>query len=85
MRVTTAERGAHHRFRCVRDVPRNASTAALRVNCLEGWETGEGQVQQCSWVTDLGVHPGTVYRLMQGARARWRMENATCNTLKKQG
>jgi len=26
-----------------------------------------------------------VYRIMQGARARWRIENETFNTLKNQG
>src|SRR5918998_1373581 len=30
-------------------------------------------------------HKGTVYRIMQGARARWRIENETFNTLKNQG
>src|SRR5215471_5771160 len=33
----------------------------------------------------LRVNKGTVYRIMQGARARWRIENETFNTLKNQG
>ena len=57
----------------------------LRVNFLECWETLDGKVQHFSWVTDLRVNKGTVYRLMQGARARWRIENETFNTLKNQG
>jgi hypothetical protein len=80
-----AETGAHHRFRFVSNMPLNASHAALRVNCIECWETINGKVQHFSWVTDLRVNKGTVYRLMQGARARWRIENATFNTLKNQG
>jgi Transposase DDE domain len=78
--------GVHHRFRFVSDMPLNASNANLRVNFIECWETtADGNVQHCSWVTDLCVNKGTVYRLMQGARARWRIENETFNTLKNQG
>jgi Transposase DDE domain len=80
-----AETGAHHRFRFVSNMPLNASYAALRVNFIECWETINGKVQHFSWVTDLRVNKGTVYRLMQGARARWRIENETFNTLKNQG
>ena len=89
-RVTYYERqdaatGAHHRFRFVSNLPLNASHAALRVNFIECWETINSKVQHFSWVTDLRVNKGTVYRLMQGARARWRIENETFNTLKNQG
>jgi hypothetical protein len=79
------ETGMHHRFRFVSDLPLNASNAALRVNFLECWETLNDKVQHCSWVTDLRVNKGTVYQLMRGGRARWRIENETFNTLKNQG
>ena len=89
-RVTYYERydrqkGIHHRFRFVCDMPLNESHASLRVNFIECWETVKGKVQHFSWVTDLRVNKGTVYRIMQGARARWRIENETFNTLKNQG
>jgi hypothetical protein len=89
-RVTYYERddeatGLHHRFRFVSDVPLNASNAALRVNFLECWEWDQDTVQHFSWVTDLRVNKGTVYQLMRGGRARWRIENETFNTLKNQG
>jgi len=89
-RVTSYDRhdeatGLRHRFRFVSDVPLNASNSALRVNCLECWEWEGDQVQHCSWVTDLRVNKGTVYQLMRGGRARWRIENETFNTLKNQG
>lgn len=80
-----AETGAHHRFRFASDIPLNESNADLRVNFIECWETLKDTVQHFSWVTDLRVNKGTVYRLMQGARARWRIENETFNTLKNQG
>ena len=80
-----AEKGVHHRFRFVSDMPLNESNADLRVNFLECWETSKGKVQHFSWVTELHLNKGTVHRLMQGARARWRIENETFNTLKNQG
>jgi hypothetical protein len=79
------ERGLRHRFRFVSDVPLNASHANLRVNFLECWEWDQDQVHHCSWITDLRVNKGTVYQLMRGGRARWRIENETFNTLKNQG
>ena len=66
-------------------MPLNESNAERLVNFLECWETLNGNVQHFSWVTDLRVNKGTVYRLMQGGRARWRIENETFNTLKNQG
>ena len=67
------------------DMPLNESKADLRVNFLECWEWSQDKVQHFSWVTDLRVNKGTVYQLMRGGRARWRIENETCNTLKNQG
>jgi hypothetical protein len=79
------ETGLRHRFRFVSDVPLNAAHADLRVNFLECWEWNQDKVQHFSWVTDLRVNKGTVYQLMRGGRARWRIENETFNTLKNQG
>ena len=80
-----AKTGLHHRFRFARDVPLNGANADVRVNFLECWEGDGDQIQQFSWVTDLRVHKGTVYQIMRGGRARWRIENETFNTLKNQG
>jgi hypothetical protein len=89
-RVTWYERhdraaGVVHRFRFVHDVPRNASNPNVRVNFLEYWAIGAEKVQHFSWVTDLRVSKRNVYALMRGGRARWKIENETCNTLQKQG
>jgi Transposase DDE domain len=89
-RVTCYERndsetGLRHRFRFVSDMPLNEAHAALRVNFLECWEEDGDQVQHFSWVTDLRVNKGSVYQIMRGGRARWRIENETFNTLKNQG
>jgi hypothetical protein len=89
-RVTYYERedattGLRQRFRFISDVPLNAAHADLRVNFLECWEWDKDKVQHFSWVTDLRLNKGTVYQLMRGGRARWRIENETFNTLKNQG
>jgi hypothetical protein len=80
-----AEPGLRHRFRFVSDVPLNESHTNLRVTFLECWEWDKDKVQHFSWVTDLRVHKGTVYQIMRGGRARWRIENEPFNTLKNQG
>src|SRR5215216_98018 len=77
--------GLGHRFRFVNDVPLNASNADVRVNFIEYWESSADKVQHFSWVTDLRVSKRTVFHLMRGGRARWKIENETFNTLKNQG
>jgi hypothetical protein len=77
--------GITHRFRCIKDMPLNESHAKVRVNFLEDWEVSQDHVQHCSWVTDFHVHQDNVYTLMRGGRARWKIENETCNTLKNPG
>ncbi len=89
-RITSYERhdrtaGIVHRFRFVNDVPLNASHTDVRVNFLEYWEIDDDKVQHFSWVTDFRVSTRTVYHLMRGGRARWKIENETFNTLKNQG
>jgi hypothetical protein len=80
-----AATGLFHRFRFVSDVPLNEAHTDLRVNFLECWEWNGGNVQHFSWITDLRVNKGTVYQLMRGGRARWRIANETFNPLKNQG
>jgi Transposase DDE domain len=89
-RVTYYERhdraaGIEHQFRFVNDMPLNESRSDVRVNFIEYWEVSEKKVQHFSWVTDLRVTKDNIYKLMQGGRARWKIENETFNTLKNQG
>ena len=82
----TDAQGVHHRFRYLNDVPLNDTHFELEVNFLEYWETRpNGKTQRFSWVTDLPIDDAHVMALMRGARARWRIENETFNTLKNQG
>ena len=45
----------------------------------------DGTQREWTWVTDLAVSGSNVRELARAARARWRIENETFNTLKNQG
>jgi len=77
--------GMVHRCRFVNDMPLNGARADVRGNFIEYWEMGQDKAQHCSWVTDLRGSTRNVYKLMRGGRARWKIDNETCNTLKNQG
>ena len=74
-----------HRFRFIDQVPLNKSNLDLTVTFVEYWEQGPKKTQHFTWITDLPVTTDTVYQIMRGGRARWRIENETFNTLKNQG
>jgi hypothetical protein len=77
--------GLLHRLRLVNDVPLTASNPDVRVNGIASWEMGRDTVRHCRWVTDLRVSRRHGLRLMRGGRARWQIDNETCNTLNNQG
>lgn len=77
--------GIFRHYRWHHQVPLNESNPDMLVNVLEYWEIQDGKVQYFSWITDLPLTPDTVYDIMRGGRARWKIENETFNTLKNQG
>lgn len=78
--------GFRHRFRYLNGVPLNDANFDLEVNVLDYWEHApNGSVTHFAWVTDLPVEDSNLMTLMRGARARWKIENETFNTLKNQG
>ena len=84
--TVTDAAGTRHRFRYLNGVPLNDANFDLEVNFLEYWETKpNGQVTHYSWVTDFQIDKNNLMTLMRGARARWKIENETFNTLKNQG
>src|SRR5260370_23363703 len=73
-------------FRWLNQVPLNEANPGVLVNLLEYWEIRDGEVTvHGSWVTGLGLAQNTVWLIMRGGRARWKIENETFNTLKNQG
>ena len=93
--VDSATQVLHH-FRFCKGVPLNESNPDELVNVLLYWEIPPDQkakakakakvkVQHFSWITDLALNADTVWDIMRGGRARWKIENETFNTLKNQG
>jgi hypothetical protein len=73
-------------YRYANNQPLNDSNPNVRVNILEYTETSpKGKKLQFSWVTDISITPDNVQKIMEGGRARWKIENETFNTLKNQG
>jgi hypothetical protein len=82
----TDEQGVRRRFRYLNGAPLNDANFELEVNFLEVWEhRPDGQVLHFAWVTDIPIQADNLMTLMRGARARWKIENETFNTLKNQG
>ena len=80
------EKGVTHTFRFMNDVSLNDSNPDCMVNFIEYWETkANGKVQHFSWVTDIEINKDNIMTIMRGARARWKIENETFNTLKNLG
>jgi len=78
--------GILHHFRWYISLPLNEANSNELVNVLDYWEVHpDGKLQHFSWITDLRLTPETVYPIMRGGRARWKIENETFNTLKNQG
>jgi hypothetical protein len=79
-----------HQFRFCEGAPLNESNPDELVNVLLYGEIHPDQkakvnVQHFSWITDLALNADTVWDIMRGGRARWKIENETFNTLKNQG
>ena len=82
----TDEKDTQHDFTCYNDVPLNDAHHDYRVSVIKYTETKKnGKQQHFSWATKMPVTSDTVYELMRAARARWKIENETFNTLKNQG
>ena len=82
----TDKKGFHHKFSFINNVPLNYANDDLKVNFLEYWETDlKGKIKHFTWITNVKISINNVSLLMRGARARWRIENETFNTLKNQG
>lgn len=60
----------------------------LKVNYIQYEETDARtgkQLYKSTWITDLDIHETEIPEIVSVARARWKVENETFNTLKNQG
>jgi hypothetical protein len=85
--IATPDAKLRHLFTIVRDVPLNESNDEVRVTFVRYCEHNlvDDTKRIWTWITDLTVTPHNVWRIMRAARARWKIENETFNTLKNQG
>ena len=74
-----------HRFRFINNIQLNASNPDIRVNFIEYQESGPKKSTTFSWITNIELTKKNVFKIMKAARARWKIENETFNTLKNQG
>ena len=81
----TDAQGVEHGYRWVNGLSLNHSHAEVKVNFLEYWEIKDGGQRLWTWVTNLPLSGANVEVIMRAARARWKVENETFNTLKNQG
>ena len=82
----TDKNGILHQFRYLNDVSLNKSNKDLKVNFLEYRQTNpNGKELNFSWVTNIQITTINIFSIMEGGRARWKIENETFNTLKNLG
>lgn len=85
--MTVEEEKHSHYFHFANGLLLNNSSDT-RVNVLDYKQIEnkkDGKMITFTWVTDVEITKENVYELMRIARARWRIENETFNTLKNQG
>lgn len=82
----TDDNGRLHRYQWVNNVPLNDSKDADEVNFFQYELIRNDKITyRNSWVTDIPVNAHNLVELVNGGRARWKIENETFNTLKNQG
>jgi hypothetical protein len=83
--ITIEKNGVTHIFRFANDMSLNKSNDDVKVGFIEYTEISKQGTKHFSWVTNHKITKKNVFKLMKAARARWKIENETFNTLKNQG
>jgi len=84
--TTDEQTGLVRGYRITKSVALNQTYPDLLVNSLEYWEIDRhGKERNWHWITNLEINGDNAYDIMRAARARWKIENETFLTLKKQG
>lgn len=80
------DRSIGHFFTFKNRVSLNKSHPNILVNVLDYCQIGKNdKMIKFTWITDIEITEGNVYKIMRAGRARWKIENETFNTLKNQG
>jgi len=85
------EKGRHHHYEWMNDVPLNGNQKTVNVNFLRGVIRGKNKkgeeeiLYKNNWVTDLLITKDTIKTLVKAGRCRWKNENECFNVMKNQG
>ena len=75
-----------HLYEWTNNISLNNAQAHLRLGFFQyTHQRKDGQITTWSWVTNLKITAKNIRQLVRAARARWKIENETFNTLKNQG
>ena len=80
-------KGQRYLYEWLNGVPLGADPKSPVVNFVQmSISNAEGKLTyRGSWVTDIELTSQNIQEVVRGARARWKIENETFNTLKNQG
>ena len=82
----TDHRGVRRVYEWVTELPLNGKPDSPLINFIQFQIIDDGEVTyRNAWVTDLVPTTDNIVQLVRAARARWKIENETFNTLKNQG
>ena len=83
---TFIEGGITHSFEYVNNALLCASSPNLRVNFIQYTQIDKkGKKTTFTWISNIVINKNKLMPLMRAARARWKIENETFNTLKNLG
>lgn len=74
-----------YQFTFSNDMPLNQTHSDLKIGFIQCKELSKDSSKTFTWITNHKIKKSNVLKLMYAARARWKIENETFNTLKKQG
>lgn len=84
--ATFIENGVTHFFEYTNNVLLCAASPNLRANFIQYTQTDKkGKKTTFTWITNIKLFENRLIPLMRAARARWKVENETFNTLKNLG
>ena len=73
-------------YRITEQVPVNDSRPNLLVSSLEYYDVDKNGLERSwQWISILQITLANAEQIMRAARARWKVENETCNGAKNQG
>ena len=80
------QNGITHEFEYVNNVLLCNADTEVRSNFVQYRQTDKnGKTTTFTWITDIVLAANKLFNIMQAARARWKIENETFNTLKNLG